>query len=146
MKVKNISRVIALFIVIVFSTVISNIVRADDETQADKVFYATDQMPQFPGGEGAMMKYLSAHIKYPPEAVENNVQGQVIVQFVVEKDGSIGEVKVIRSRHPELDKEAVRVVKTLPAFIPGKKNGEPVNIWYTIPVRFKAEAGKTMPQ
>ncbi|MDE6345014.1 MAG: energy transducer TonB, partial [Muribaculaceae bacterium] len=65
------------------------------------------------------------------------IQGQVVVQFVVTKDGSVGEVKVVRSKDPDLDKEAVRVVKTLPKFIPGKMNGQNVNVWFTLPIRFK---------
>lgn len=105
----------------------------------NQVFTAVEQMPQFPGGDAELMKYLSTHIKYPQMAMENNVQGQVLVQFVVQKDGSIGEVKVVRSKDPDLDKEAVRVVKTLPNFIPGKMNGQPVNVWYTLPVRFKLQ-------
>lgn len=105
----------------------------------NQVFTAVEQMPQFPGGEAELMKYLSTHIKYPQMAMENNVQGQVVVQFVVQKDGSIGEVKVVRSKDPDLDKEAVRVVKTLPNFIPGKMNGQAVNVWYTLPVRFKLQ-------
>ena len=139
MKVQNISRAIALFAIIVFSTVISNIVRADDETQADKVFYATDQMPQFPGGEGAMMKYLSTHIKYPAEAVENNVQGQVIVQFVVEKDGSIGHAEILRGVDRDLDREALRVVNKMPKWQPGKNNGVAVRSYFTLPVTFKLQ-------
>lgn len=105
----------------------------------NQVFTAVEQMPQFPGGEAELMKYLSTHIKYPTMAMENNIQGQVVVQFVVQKDGSIGEVKVVRSKDPDLDKEAVRVVKTLPKFIPGKMNGQAVNVWYTLPVRFKLQ-------
>lgn len=105
----------------------------------NQVFTAVEQMPQFPGGEAELMKYLSTHIKYPTMAMENNIQGQVVVQFVVQKDGSIGEVKVVRSKDPDLDREAVRVVKTLPNFIPGKMNGQAVNVWYTLPVRFKLQ-------
>ncbi|MDE6317852.1 MAG: energy transducer TonB, partial [Muribaculaceae bacterium] len=76
---------------------------------------------------------------YPTMAMENNVQGRVVVQFVVTKDGSIGEVKVARGKDPDLDKEAVRVVKTLPKFIPGKMNGQAVNVWYTLPINFKLQ-------
>lgn len=71
--------------------------------------------------------------------MENNIQGRVVVQFVVTKNGSIGEVKVLRSRDKDLDNEAVRVVKSLPNFIPGKMNGQPVNVWYTLPVTFKLQ-------
>ena len=105
----------------------------------NKVFTSVEQMPQFPGGEGELLKYISSHIKYPAIAMENNVQGRVVVQFVVTKDGSIGEVKVARGKDPDLDKEAVRVVKTLPKFIPGKMNGQAVNVWYTLPINFKLQ-------
>lgn len=103
----------------------------------NKVFTSVEQMAEFPGGEGAMFQYISDHIQYPPIAMENNIQGRVIVQFVVMKDGSIGDVKVARGKDPDLDKEAVRVVKTFPKFTPGKMNGQPVNVWYTLPINFK---------
>lgn len=103
----------------------------------DTVYRSVEQMPRFPGGEAALMKYLESHIKYPPEAAENNVQGHVIVQFVVKKDGSIGEVKVVRSLEENLDKEAIRVIKSLPKFTPGRHDGKAVSVWYTLPVPFK---------
>lgn len=109
---------------------------ASDE---DKVFTSVEQMPEFPGGQGALMSWLANHIKYPATAQENGVQGRVVVQFVVKKDGSIGDVKVARSKDPDLDREAVRVVKTFPNFTPGKMNGQPVNVWYTLPVNFKLQ-------
>ena len=96
-------------------------------------------MPTFPGGEAALMKYLREHINYPTVAMENNVQGKVIVQFVVTKTGKVGEVKVARSVDRDLDKEAVRVCKSLPDFIPGRMNGQAVNVWYTLPVQFKLQ-------
>lgn len=109
------------------------------EPVKEEVFRAVEQMPRFPGGEPALMKYLSTHINYPTMAMENNVQGRVVVQFVVTKTGKIGEVKVVRSVDRDLDKEAVRVCKTLPDFIPGKMNGQAVNVWYTLPVSFKLQ-------
>lgn len=109
---------------------------ASDE---DKVFTSVEQMAQFPGGEAALMSWVANHINYPATAQENGVQGRVIVQFVVKKDGSIGDVKVVRGKDPDLDREAVRVVKTFPNFIPGKMNGQPVNVWYTLPVNFKLQ-------
>ncbi len=109
------------------------------EPEKEEVFRAVEQMPRFPGGEAELMKYLSTHINYPTMAMENNVQGRVVVQFVVTKTGKIGEVKVVRSVDRDLDKEAVRVCKTLPDFIPGKMNGQPVNVWYTLPVSFKLQ-------
>lgn len=110
-----------------------------EEKKEEKVFTAVEQMPQFPGGEGELMKYISSNIKYPTMAMENNIQGRVVVQFVVTKTGKIGEVKVVRSKDPDLDKEAVRVVKSLPNFIPGKMNGQAVNVWYTLPIIFKLQ-------
>ncbi len=109
------------------------------EVEENKVFTAVEQMPQFPGGEAELMKYISKNLKYPPVAMENNIQGRVVVQFVVTKTGKIGEVKVVRGKDPDLDKEAVRVVKSLPDFIPGKMNGQTVNVWYTLPITFKLQ-------
>ncbi len=104
-----------------------------------KVFTSVEQMPQFPGGEAALMKYLQSHINYPPMAAENGVQGRVVVQFVVEKTGNIGEVKVVRNVDKDLDKEAVRVCKSLPKFTPGRQNGQAVAVWFTLPVTFKLQ-------
>lgn len=105
--------------------------------QDDNIYSSADQMPSFPGGEGAMMRYLSSHVRYPGAAQENNIQGRVVVQFVVKRNGEVGQVKVVRSVDPDLDREAVRVVKSMPKFNPGRKDGQPVNVWYTLPVTFK---------
>ena len=105
----------------------------------EEIFKSVEQMPQFPGGEAALMKYLSSHINYPPMAAENNIQGRVVVQFVVDKTGKVGEVKVVRSVDKDLDKEAVRVCKSLPKFTPGRQNGQAVSVWYTLPVTFKLQ-------
>lgn len=109
------------------------------EPVKEEVFTAVEQMPQFPGGEAELLKYVATHIKYPTMAAENNIQGRVVVKFVVKKDGNVGEVVVIRGKDPDLDKEAVRVVKTLPRFIPGKMNGQAVSVWYTLPINFKLQ-------
>ncbi len=103
----------------------------------DQVFTATEKMPEFPGGQAALMNWIGQHIKYPAMALENNVQGRVVVKFVVKKDGSVGNVAVVRGKDPDLDKEAVRVVKSLPAFTPGTMNGKPVAVWYTLPINFR---------
>ncbi len=105
----------------------------------EEVFRSVEQMPQFPGGEAALMKYLQSHINYPPMAAENNIQGRVVVQFVVDKTGRVGEVKVVRSVDKDLDKEAVRVCRSLPKFTPGRQNGQAVSVWYTLPVTFKLQ-------
>lgn len=115
------------------------IVEEKKPVEENKVFTAVEQMPQFPGGEAELMKYIQKNLKYPPVTMENNIQGRVVVQFVVTKTGKIGEVKVARGRDPDLDKEAVRVVKSLPDFIPGKMNGQSVNVWYTLPITFKLQ-------
>ena len=107
--------------------------------EPEQVFTAVEQMPAFPGGDAELMKYLSSHINYPPMAMENNIQGRVIVQSVVTKTGKVGEVRVVRGVDRDLDNEAVRVVKSLPDFIPGKMNGQAVNVWYTLPVTFKLQ-------
>ena len=107
--------------------------RGIDET----VYRSAEQMPQFPGGEAALMKYIESHINYPPMAAKNNIQGKVVVQFVVDKTGKVGEVKVVRSVDKDLDKEAIRVVKSLPKFTPGRQDGKAVSVWYTLPVPFK---------
>ena len=107
------------------------------EEVKEEIYRSAEQMPQFPGGEVTLMKYIQTHIKYPPTAAKNHVQGRVIVQFIVEKDGSVDAVKVVRSVDKDLDKEAIRVCKTLPKFTPGRQNGKIVPVWYTLPVTFK---------
>ena len=109
------------------------------EAKPEEVFKSVEQMPQFPGGEAALMKFLASHINYPPMAAENNVQGKVIVQFVVDKTGKVGEVKVVRNVDKDLDNEAIRVCKALPKFTPGRQNGRPVSVWYTLPIQFKLQ-------
>ena len=117
----------------------SNSCQMCDTTKRVEIFGSVEQMPQFRGGEAALLKYLQENVIYPPEAVKNNIQGRVFVQFVVEKDGSIGEIKVVRSVNEDLDKEAVRLVKSLPKFTPGRQNGQAVSVWYTLPVTFKLQ-------
>lgn len=107
--------------------------------EENKVFDIVEQQPLFPGGPAALMKYLSENTKYPVVAQENGVQGRVTVQFVVEKDGSISDVHVLRGVDPSLDKEAVRVVKSMPRWTPGKQNGITVRVNYRVPVLFKLE-------
>jgi len=107
--------------------------------EENKVFEAVEQMPSFPGGAGALMQYLSSNIRYPVVAQENGVQGRVVVSFIVEKNGSITDVNVVRSVDASLDREAVRVVKSMPNWIPGKQNGQAVRVKYNVPVSFKLQ-------
>ena len=116
---------------------VSTITPSTQDNDSDEVFRAVEQMPVFPGGDAALMKYIDSHLQYPPTAMENGIQGRVIVQFVVTKTGKIGDVKVVRGVDSALDAEAVRVVKTFPDFIPGRSNGKPVNTWYTLPITFR---------
>ena len=102
----------------------------------NKIFEVVEQNPTFPGGTAALMSWLSQNIKYPVIAAENGVKGRVIVQFVVEKDGSITDVVVVKSVDPSLDKEATRVIKNMPHWIPGRQNGSPVRVRFTVPVTF----------
>ena len=111
----------------------------EPEAKPEQIFKSVEQMPQFPGGDEALLKYLSSHINYPPMAAENNIQGRVVVQFVIDKTGRVGEVKLARSVDKDLDNEAIRVCKSLPKFTPGRQNGQPVSVWYTLPVTFKLQ-------
>ena len=108
----------------------------------EKVYDVVDQMPEFPGGPSALMEFLGKTIRYPKEAFMNNIQGRVIVNFTVTKDGTISDTKVVRPIDPQLDEEALRVVNSMPNWTPGKLMGEPVAVKYTIPITFKLEGGE----
>jgi len=105
----------------------------------DKVFISVEENPEYPGGANALLRYISENLNYPSEAQRNNVQGRVILHFVVNPDGSVGKIEILRSIDPLLDNEAIRVVKTLPKFKPGKQRGVPVKVWFSLPVLFKIE-------
>lgn len=107
--------------------------------EENKIFDVVEEQPSFPGGAGALMQWLRDNIKYPVIAAENGIEGRVIVQFVVSKTGAISDVRVARSVDPSLDKEAVRVVSSMPNWTPGKQNGSAVNVRYTLPVTFKLQ-------
>ena len=109
------------------------------KAEADKgqVFERLDDMPDYPGGMKAMMQFLSNNTIYPKEAIEQNIQGRVIVTFVVEADGSLSDISIARGIHELLDAEAIRVIKLMPKWKPGVKDGEPVRARFTVPVQFK---------
>ena len=109
---------------------------APADTTKNVVYDVTETMPQFPGGQGVMMKYLAANIKYPASAVKAKKQGRVIVAFVIQKDGSVTNARIVKSVDPELDAEALRIVKAMPNWTPGTQDGKLVNVRYTIPVVF----------
>ena len=115
------------------------VAQPEPKPEPEKVFDVVEQMPSFPGGPQALMQWLSENVRYPVVAQENGVQGRVVVSFVVERDGSITDVKVVRSVDPSLDKEAARVVKSMPRWIPGKQNGQAVRVKYNVPVAFRLQ-------
>ena len=109
-----------------------------EEEEEEVIFMVVETMPEFPGGQQALFKYLGENVKYPVIAQENGIQGRVICQFVVNKDGSIVDVVVVRSSgEPSLDKEALRVINSMPKWKPGKQRGKPVRVKYTVPVNFR---------
>ena len=116
-----------------FGPYLKNDTASDDEY----CYEEPDVLPEFPGGLEALMNYLCDHIKYPKMAEKNKVQGRVVVRFVVQKTGKVGQVEVLESEDMDLAEEAVRVVKKLPDFTPGLVNDEPVNVWFTLPINFK---------
>ena len=119
-----------------FSSGIENQVSRSD----NEVFGSSAHMPSFPGGDWALIRFFSENVVYPEEAYKNHIEGKVIVQFFIEKTGKVGEVKVARGVDKDLDAEAVRVCKSLPDFSPGRNAvGEPVGVWYTMPVTFKIQ-------
>jgi protein TonB len=113
-----------------------------EEPKENKIYDHVEVMPAFPGGESALMKWLRDNIVFPSIAQEQGVSGRVQLRFVVLPDGSIGEVQLLRSLDPNCDKEAITKVKKMPKWIPGKQNGNPVSVWYTLPITFRLEGGR----
>ena len=111
----------------------------EEEPEEQQIFQIVEEMPEFPGGMGECLKFLMKNAKYPTISQENGVQGKVSVKFVIEKDGSIADPVVVRGVDPYLDKEALRVVKSMPKWKPGKQRGKPVRVSYTVPVIFKLQ-------
>ena len=111
----------------------------EEPVEEEQIFQVVEEMPEFPGGMAECLKFLAKNIKYPTIALENGVQGRVIVQFVVNSDGTIVDPVVMRSVDPYLDKEALRVIKMMPKWKPGKQRGKAVRVKYTVPVTFKLQ-------
>jgi protein TonB len=111
----------------------------EEEESAQQIFTVVEEAPEFPGGQTELLKYLSKNIKYPVIAQENGIQGRVTVSFVVNRDGSIVDAEVIRGIDQSLDKEALRVVNSMPKWKPGKQRGKPVRVKYTVPVTFRLQ-------
>ena len=131
---KNVSLKVALMmLVLLFSFTTSTA-----QTKKNNMVYdVVEVMPQFPGGQIAMLKYIMKNIKYPKQIMEEGIQGRVTVSFIVEKDGRVSNVRLLRSVQSALDKEAIRVVKSMPKWTPGKQNGKPVRVRFNLPVMFK---------
>lgn len=105
----------------------------------DSIYFIVDKMPKFPGGDTELSKFLIENLIYPELAIQNDAEGRVICQFVVEKDGSIGKIEVLRKVDPLFEKEAVRVIRKMPKWTPGKQNGKNVSVWFTLPINFKLQ-------
>lgn len=105
--------------------------------EEEKPYVHVEQMPEFPGGLQALLQHISNELKYPETAKDNGIEGMVVVQFVVKADGTVGDVKVTRSLDPDCNKEAVRLVRSLPRWTPGRHNGRAVTVYYTLPIRFR---------
>ena len=131
---KNVSLKVALMMLVLLFSFMTSTAQTKKN---DMVFDVVEVMPQFPGGQIAMLQYLMKNIKYPEQAMKEGIQGRVAVRFIVEKDGSISDVKPVLSVHPLLNKEAVRVVESMPKWTPGKHNGKPVRVRFNLPVMFK---------
>lgn len=131
---KNVSLKVALMMLVLLFSFMTSTAQTKKNNM---VFDVVEVMPQFPGGQIAMMKYIMENMKYPEQAMKEGIQGRVTVRFIVEKDGSISDVKPVLSVHPLLNKEAVRVVESMPKWSPGKHNGKPVRVRFNLPVMFK---------
>lgn len=115
------------------------VVEEEEEESSTTIFTVVEEMPEFPGGQGELLQYLSKSIRYPVIAQENGIQGRVTCSFVVEKDGSVTDVQVLRGVDPSLDKEAIRVISAMPKWKPGKQRGKPVRVKYNVPVTFRLQ-------
>jgi protein TonB len=128
-----------LSVLAILFTINTTAMAQNKKTSNDKVFEKVEDMPEFPGGEQAMMDFVSKNVVYPKEAQEKGISGRVMVSFIVEKDGSVNEVKIVRGIGGGCDEEAVRVVKAMPKWKPGKEKGKPVRVSYMMPIFFKLQ-------
>jgi TonB family protein len=127
---------IILITTIVFSFCTSHVF-SQNSTDENTIYVKVDKMPEFPGGQVALVKYLSKNIKYPTKYKKDKVNGRVFVSFVVDKTGKVGQAKVVKSLNEECDKEAIRVISMMPNWIPGEKDGSKVNVQFGLPVNFE---------
>ena len=126
-----------LFFLILGFTTLTTARAQNTDTPCGKVYQVVEQMPQFPGGPAAMMKFIADSLRYPSVVCTGGVEGRIVVRFVVDCKGNIVNPLVVRSVDPLLDREAIRLVKSMPKWIPGRQNGKPVCVIYNVPIRFK---------
>ena len=119
------------------SSELIDIKESTSSTEQTKVFNYVEQMPIYPGGNGALMRYVTEHLRYPSAVQDMGIQGIVLLRFVVTSSGKVGDVQILKSLDPSCDREAIRVVKSLPRFTPGLNKGKPVDVWFQLPVRFQ---------
>lgn len=120
-------------------TYVAPTVVEEEEESESHIFTVVEKMPQFPGGDAALLKFVNGSIKYPVIAQENGIQGRVVISFVVNRDGSVVDAEIVRGVDPSLDKEALRVVNTMPKWSPGEQRGKPVRVKYTMPIQFRLQ-------
>lgn len=120
-------------------TFVAPAVVEEEEESSQQIFTVVEEMPKFPGGDAELLKFIAKSIKYPVIAQENGIQGRVICSFVVNRDGAIVDAEVLRGVDPSLDKEALRVISTMPKWTPGKQRGKPVRVKYTVPITFRLQ-------
>jgi len=130
-------KMLIVFLFAVMFVAFSDNAAAQSQYKGEDVLIVADEMPSFPGGEAAIRENISRNLRYPESAVEKGIEGKVFIKFIVTKDGSVANVTISRSVDAVIDEEALRVVRMLPKFTPGKKDGKPVNVWYSLPISFQ---------
>jgi protein TonB len=133
---------LTLILVTLLMTVSYATAQEEDNNDAEDAVYTPEKRPEFPGGDQALFKFLSSNLKYPSDAKKEDIQGRVICQFVVDKDGSVTDIQVLRSVYPSLDREAVRVISIMPKWEPGEQRGKKVKCKFTMPIVFKLSTPK----
>jgi len=130
-------KMLMVFLFAAMFVTLSDNAAAQTQFKGEDVLIVADEMPSLPGGEAAIRESIGRNLRYPESALERNIDGKVFVKFIVTKDGSVANVTISRSVDSSIDEEAIRVVKMLPKFTPGKKDGKPVNVWYSLPISFQ---------
>lgn len=123
--------------ILLLALFISNSAKSQESNSKQEAFVKVDKMPEFPGGQVALVKHLSKNIKYPASSKKNNIKGKVVVSFIIDKIGKVTNVKVVKSLNEECDREAVRVISAMPNWIPGEKDGQKVDVLFSLPINFE---------